>query len=300
MYNHYLKTFICVAEAGSFLKASEQLCISTSALIKQINLFENYLGLKLLERSNRGVTLTEEGYVIYTEGKQLIQRSDDLLQKLKKQQKKEIIRFGSSHLHPIKRLTASALWEDIKARCSDIEIDIVDFSDSDGYYLDAKSSIWDQIDIYCAGLGKTQVQEGLIQLPIGMTMLSCALPDGHSLARFSSISLEDLHGKKLAIVYQGLSDSIDNFRAEVKEKHPEIQIIDVPPYSMDTFNRCVKEGIALLSLNEWQNIHPFMKNVPFIHPYNNPYGLIYPQNSKPAVKKFVNTVEKSMEQNGFV
>lgn len=37
MYNPALDTFICVADCGSFTKASERLYISPTAVMKQIN-----------------------------------------------------------------------------------------------------------------------------------------------------------------------------------------------------------------------------------------------------------------------
>ena len=61
MYNPQLDTFLCVAESGSFNKAAEKLYISPPAVIKQINLLEESLGVKLFDRSHRGLTLTKAG-----------------------------------------------------------------------------------------------------------------------------------------------------------------------------------------------------------------------------------------------
>ena len=54
MYNHQLDTFIKVADAGSFNKASEELYVSPNAVMKQINLLENSLGFDLFVRTHRG------------------------------------------------------------------------------------------------------------------------------------------------------------------------------------------------------------------------------------------------------
>ena len=54
MYNPQLETFLCVAEVGSFNKAAERLYISPPAVIKQINLLEENLGVQLFERTHRG------------------------------------------------------------------------------------------------------------------------------------------------------------------------------------------------------------------------------------------------------
>ena len=49
MYNPQLETFIRVADAGSFNKAAEEAYITPTAVIKQINLLEAELDVKLFE-----------------------------------------------------------------------------------------------------------------------------------------------------------------------------------------------------------------------------------------------------------
>ena len=53
MYNPQLETFLTVAEAGSFNKAAEKLYISPPAVIKQINLLERDLDLRLFLQIGR-------------------------------------------------------------------------------------------------------------------------------------------------------------------------------------------------------------------------------------------------------
>ncbi len=56
-----IKYFLKTVEAGSFTKAAGLLYISPQALTKQVALLEEELGGKLLERSRKGITLTELG-----------------------------------------------------------------------------------------------------------------------------------------------------------------------------------------------------------------------------------------------
>lgn len=56
-----LRTFVHVAELGSFSKASERLHIAQPALSRQIRLLEGELKTQLLLRHGRGVTLTGAG-----------------------------------------------------------------------------------------------------------------------------------------------------------------------------------------------------------------------------------------------
>ena len=51
MYNPQLDTFLRVADAGSFNKAAEEAYITPTAVIKQINLLEDHLEVKLFELS---------------------------------------------------------------------------------------------------------------------------------------------------------------------------------------------------------------------------------------------------------
>ena len=53
MYNPQLETFLRAADAGSFSKAAEAAYITPTAVIKQINLLEADLGVRLFERTHR-------------------------------------------------------------------------------------------------------------------------------------------------------------------------------------------------------------------------------------------------------
>lgn len=65
MYNPQLETFLRVAEAGSFHRAAEQMYITPTAVIKQINLLEDSLEVRLFERTHRGLALTAAGPVAF-------------------------------------------------------------------------------------------------------------------------------------------------------------------------------------------------------------------------------------------
>jgi len=61
----WMETFAAVVKAGSFTKGAEQLGISKSFVSKQVSQLENNLGTRLLHRSTRKLSLTDEGEQFY-------------------------------------------------------------------------------------------------------------------------------------------------------------------------------------------------------------------------------------------
>lgn len=71
-----LRYFIAVAEAGNFSRAAAQLHVSQPPLSTQVKALEDELGVKLLERSNRGATLTAAGAAFLEEARAALARLD--------------------------------------------------------------------------------------------------------------------------------------------------------------------------------------------------------------------------------
>lgn len=97
MYNPQLETFIRVADVGSFNRAAENVYITPSAVIKQINLLENDLGLQLFERTHRGLVLTEAGKSLYQDAKYIIQYCNESIVRAKMPCKIQIVLFALEH-----------------------------------------------------------------------------------------------------------------------------------------------------------------------------------------------------------
>lgn len=73
-----LKYFAAVVERGSFTEAAADCYISQSAVSQQIKALENELGVRLLERRNRGFSLTPAGELFYGRGKKLLREAEEL------------------------------------------------------------------------------------------------------------------------------------------------------------------------------------------------------------------------------
>lgn len=65
-----IKEFLQVVESGNFSKASEKMGLSVAQVSRRVTLLEKNLGVRLLYRSTRTISLTEEGELYYKKCKQ--------------------------------------------------------------------------------------------------------------------------------------------------------------------------------------------------------------------------------------
>src|SRR4051812_25650299 len=59
-----LEYFVAVADEGSFTRASERVLVAQSGVSAQVRRLERELGVELLDRSGRSVSLTDAGAVV--------------------------------------------------------------------------------------------------------------------------------------------------------------------------------------------------------------------------------------------
>ena len=67
-----MQAFAAVVDAGSFVGASDALAMSKAAVSRQIAELETRLGVRLLHRTTRRLSLTEEGEVFYARCRELL------------------------------------------------------------------------------------------------------------------------------------------------------------------------------------------------------------------------------------
>lgn len=93
-----LKTFITVAELGSFSRASEILYVTQPAVTQQIKSLEKNIGCRLFQRNGGRIVLTEEGERIYKMVKKLLDSYEGLMEEMSRIKKefKETIFIGVS------------------------------------------------------------------------------------------------------------------------------------------------------------------------------------------------------------
>jgi LysR family transcriptional regulator, benzoate and cis,cis-muconate-responsive activator of ben and cat genes len=77
----HLRYFVCVAENENVSRAALRLHISQPALSRQIRDLEDELGVQLLERTAKSVSLTDAGRVFVKEARAVLERADQAIKK---------------------------------------------------------------------------------------------------------------------------------------------------------------------------------------------------------------------------
>ena len=101
--------FAEVISAGSFTKAADNTGHSTSYISKEINKLEERLGVRLMNRTTRSISLTPEGEMYFEQCRQIIDDAEQAEASVNQQQIEPKgtlkvscpISFGFSHLRPI-------------------------------------------------------------------------------------------------------------------------------------------------------------------------------------------------------
>lgn len=293
MYNPQLETFIRVADAGSFNKAAEESFITPTAVIKQINLLEDSLGVKLFDRTHRGLHLTKAGHSLYQDSKYIIQYCRDSITRAKNamQEDSNIIRIGSSPITPAQLLME--LWSRIQALHPNIKFQIVPFENTPENAREILANLGKNIDIVGGIFDDTMLEvRACAGLELNRGQFHCAVSIHHRLATKDKLQLSDLYGENLLLMHRGWSRYVDQLRDDLWQNHPQINIVDFDFYGMDIFNRCENTNDVLLAIPGWANVHPLLKVIPVEWNHCIPYGILHSPTPTPIVQQFLDAAEK--------
>lgn len=78
-----LRYFVAVAETGNISRAAQKIFLTQPALSRQIKALEDEIGQCLLERSAHSIRLTPAGEALVAEARELLQRADAMLERVR-------------------------------------------------------------------------------------------------------------------------------------------------------------------------------------------------------------------------
>ena len=279
------------ADLGSFSKAAEALYVSAPAVIQQIDLLEGRCGFKLFSRTNHGVKLTPAGKSLYADAKMLIRLSADALNKAGRlaEASENTVRIGTSLLFKCRLLTD--LWAQVAEMHPELRIEILPMAE-----YQQRGTIFSALgvsyDLFEGIYGSKGWKDTCNFLPLDQVPICCAVSRQHRLAQMKKLSMQDLNGEYLVMPITGVSQELDDFRAEVQRSFPTMQIIDSSYYGVDTFALCEVNPYVLITQPVYQDIHTNLVTIPLDTKYTMPYGLMYASEPTRATRKFIEAVRK--------
>jgi DNA-binding transcriptional LysR family regulator len=294
MYNPQLETFIRVADAGSFSKAAEEGYITPTAVIKQINILESNLGLRLFKRTHRGLALTESGRSLYSDAKYVIGYCKDSVHRAKNAARYTdiIIRIGTSPMTPGEFLLG--LWPKVHEFRPDIKFQLVPFGNTPENAREILRNLGENIDVVAGWFDETHQEAwGCAALKLKGDPICCAVSVHHRLAAKNALTIDDLREENLMLICGGWNTHVDKLRAFAVNEN--ISVIDFDFFNLAVFNQCENSNDVLMAFESWKNTHPLIKILPVEWNFTVPYGLLHSPKPTDTVKRFLDAVQGALE-----
>jgi DNA-binding transcriptional LysR family regulator len=197
----HLRYFIAVAEELHFGRAANRLHMSQPPLSHQIRDLERELGVELLARNRRSVTLTEAGRLFLEEARQVLGDAQHAVEIAHKAGRGEVGRLSVGCGPAPQSWILERVLSVFLARHPDVRIEL--------------HSLYTQDQVDALGARRIQVAFPLLPIPhrglvvekIGEERLVAALPAAHRLARGDSVSLENLRDEPFVVVSREVGPS---------------------------------------------------------------------------------------------
>ena len=192
----HLRYFLVVGEVLNFTKAAARLRVAQPALSRQVQDLEDEIGVDLLRRSPRGVTLTAEGKLFLEEVRELLKHVDESVEKTRALARGE---YGDLHIGYIPIPTAEILpraLEAFRKAVPHVKLVLHDLP-TDELIVGLRDGTL-ELAIMVQPIGE---QTAEIEFePLRSYVWCVALSRTHPLARLKSIPLEKLADESLVIL----------------------------------------------------------------------------------------------------
>lgn len=287
MFDGRFETFIKVAECGSFTKAAEELYITPTAVMKQINALEKQLGAILFDRTNHGLRLTKAGESFLQDARYILEyfeRAERKAREIHDGENRRSIRIGTSVMTPAKFILD--VWAQIQSRMPTLKIELIPFENNPMNSVEILRNLGQHIDVV-AGLYDDAFLRERRCLAAHMydKKILLAVPVSHALSAESLIKIEKLKNRKVLFIRRGWNTYIDGLRNKFEAKGVKTE--DFEMFNISAYNRAVTENIPIITVEGWEDVHPLLKLIPADWEDSIPFGVFYSPTPTKLVKKFI-------------
>jgi DNA-binding transcriptional LysR family regulator len=185
-----LSCFIAVAEELHFGRAAERLHMTQPPLSRQIQQLEGELGVQLIDRTTRSVTLTPAGVAFLPDARRILQLAEGAAMTVRRVPAGDlgtvVVGFTAASAHVVLPL----LLEEAREKLPDVKLELREMVTS----VQLESLLNGELDL---GMARPPVKRpGLVSRPLLHEQLIAALPMGHPLADLGrQLTLNDLDGE---------------------------------------------------------------------------------------------------------
>lgn len=223
MYNSILKTFLYVAEEGSFNKAASILYISSVAVKKQMDQLEEQIGVTLFHKTHAGTTLTDAGKDLYIFAKKYIEESDKEIFYLKDKYSSNILNINIANPLIEDNSIKNIIFSRIDNKKYNVNIEPYIFSKL------KEESIINILDKNYDFLITTNLSfenKKIEFLPLTKIKSSCIISKKNKLSKKKSLKLNDLKNKNIYLWKEGIYKFSDNIRTDLINHNLNVNIYD--------------------------------------------------------------------------
>jgi LysR family hydrogen peroxide-inducible transcriptional activator len=244
-----LRYLVALADTRHFGKAAERSFVSQPTLSAQIKKLENYLGVQLIERQPRRVTLTETGARILPIARRILQDSDEIVSLARNEYDPLSGKINVALIPTIGPYLLPVVTRRLRKQLPQLKLMLYEH----------------QTQPLLERLRAGDIDLGVLALPVPLDGLearelydepfSVALPNGNPLAKKNSIKLDDLSGETLLLLEDGhcLRDQALDVCSRIDVKESE----DYRATSLETLRQMVAAGLGVTLLPELATRGPF-------------------------------------------
>jgi LysR family hydrogen peroxide-inducible transcriptional activator len=244
-----LRYFVALAETRHFGKAAERSFVSQPTLSAQIKKLENYLGVQLIERQPRKVTLTETGTKILPLARRIVQESDEIVSLARNEHDPLSGKLKVGLIPTIGPYLLPLVARKLRKQLPRLKVMLYEH----------------QTQPLLEKLRAGDIDLGILALPVPLDGLEArslydenftlAVPTNSPLAKRSNVRIDDLKGETLLLLEDGhcLRDQALEVCSRIDVKESE----DYRATSLETLRQMVAAGLGITLLPQLATRGPF-------------------------------------------
>ena len=190
----HLRCFVAVAEERHFGRAAEGLYIAQSAVSQQVKRLEEELGVQLLVRNKRRVSLTDTGRAFFEEARRTLEQAEKAAEVARRASRGQVGQLAVGFFGPATYGVLPNLLGDYRKRFPDVELRLYEWTTA----KQVEELRYGNIQVGFVR-GPTRDEELIVE-HVWREPIVVALPEGHRLADLDTVPPEMLADEPFVMV----------------------------------------------------------------------------------------------------